>query len=313
MKENTLLIDNQNYLRFKGSDQLSAWKDAIDAVNYPVWITNAFYKDEVGDEEEFVNANGKTKIGRDRDFNLVLTDPHRNGDKNVIACVSDKYGTLHTHEVYKDLKDQLEESGIEHELKSVWVSGNGGVQHLFLQINDVCGMSGTPDNFEMMIRLVTSVDGSNSHTIQMYACNKKDNTTYYGGNWKLKARHTRTLGQRTIAFIPAINSLIKQWNETIIPTFILMFNEKFDRDAAIDLVVNIAEEAGFGKKHSTAIQTLYNKKGACTDETNSLYRINHILNKYVDDEIKKDKVDLKDKFKVNITKQIEKTLNGLRK
>jgi len=313
MTTNTLLLNATATGLVELKNVTNKWDAAKDAVDYPVWITPAFYKDD--DINEFVNANGKTNTGRDKNFCLVVVDKYRDNDKQVIATVSDTYGSLSTKDVYHQLHQELVLSETNHDVTRLFVTSNGGMHQLTIKLNDMISMEGVPDELVMMIRLDTSVDGTKAHSLSMIIHNVKSDTDIhaYGGNYTLSARHTKTIGKRSAYYIPTINSMIENWNDVIMPTMSLMFDCKFNRNVALDLIAGICKDSKIGERHLANITSLYQSGSVKTnDESDSLYRINMTLNQYFDDEMG-DMQDTKQKFKDSATRAIQKQLNKLKK
>ena len=312
-KENTHLLNANESTGMVSIPEFDKWSVVKDAVDYPVWITPAFYKDE--DKDEFVNANGKTNTGRDKNFCLVVVDKYRNNDKQVIATVSDAYGSLSTTDVYDQLQQELYLSETLHEVKSLYVTSNGGMHQLTIKLNDMISMEGIPDDLVMLIRLNTSVDGTTAQSLSMIVHNLTGGTdvNVYGGNYTLSARHTKTIGERSAYYIPTIQSMIDNWNDVVIPAMSLMFDNKFNRNVALDLISDICKDSKIGERHTKNIRNLY-ASGAVTtkDTTDSLYRVNMTLNQYLDNELA-DMQDTKQKFKDSATRAIQKQLNRLKK
>lgn len=288
------------------SNNEEAWVIASDVVTYPVNIVEAFFKQD----DDYITASGKTNTGRDTSFYFVVVDKLRDGTSNPIACVTDKYGTVNTADVYKDLRSQLEQLEEEYELRNLYVSGDGGAQALVVSMKNMMGMEGLPDEVNMNIRLNTSVDGTKSHSISMMVHNKTGNTTsaVYGGDHKLSARHTNTLNARTVDFIPHITTMVENWNDVIIPSMMLMFDSKYDHAFAEELVEQLAEEAGIGKRHRENIRELYKTDQVRTnDKTDSLYRINATIAQYIEEELE-DKRELQDRFRDGLAKAVNKRM-----
>jgi len=311
--ENTILKETHGFVPCYMIDSDEAWEVVKDAVDYPVVITNAYYKDD--DSDEYVNANGKTNTARDKYFNLVVVDQFRNGDRQVISAVSGKYGTIQTRAVYETLHHQLNISEVKHKVCNLFVTGNGGGQQLTIEINDKMNMEGLPDELVMRVRLDTSVDGSKAHTLSMIAHNKSGDISahVYGGDYKLSARHTTTISDRTVNFVPAISDMIEQWDDVIIPTMQLMYDNEFNRNVALDLVAGMAEKAGMGERHIVKLTELYESNAVSTKaEKDSLYRVNAVLNQYVEEELE-GKQELQNRFKDGIAKALSDQIKKLKK
>lgn len=288
------------------SDFANAWDVAIDVVNYPVKIVPSFFKQD----DEFVQAQGMTNTGRPTEFNFVVVDKLRDNNFNPIACVTSRYGTVNTSSVYEDMRSQMDSLDEKYSLDRLYVSGDGGTQSLSIFMNDMVGLSGIPDDVLMEIRLNTSVDGSKAHSMGLYVRNKTGDTSMavYGGAYKLSARHTNTIVERTVDFIPSINSMIENWNENIIPMMMVMFDSKYDREFAEELVDQLSEDAGIGKRHRDNIKALYVSDQVRTnDGSDSLYRVNAAITQYIEDELD-DKRELQDRFLDGLSKAVSKQI-----
>ena len=312
--ENTHLMETDNdFVQFPESG--NRWNIAKDAVDYPVWILPAYYVNPVTETEEFVNANGMTSTGRDTNYCLVVVDKYRNDDRHVIASVSDSYGSLSTADVYEQLQQELVLSEQKHQVNRLYVSQNGGRQQLTIKMLDMMTIDGVPDELSMMIRLDTSVDGSRAHSLSMIVHNTEGDTdiNVYGGNYNLSARHTKTISDRSAYYIPTIKTMIENWNDVVIPTMSLMYDCKFNRNVALDLIAGICTDSKMGERHTAKIRELYMSSNVVTKATDdSLYRINMTINQYVDENLA-DMHNTKQIFKTNVTKSIQKNLNRLKK
>lgn len=298
----------KGFVQFKADD--NRWDVAKDAVDYPVDILPAFFKED----GEFKNAMGLTNTGRDKQYCLVIVDKLRDGNNMPIAAVSGKYGSLPSTEVYAQLQSELSVLEESNEIKSLFVTENGGSQQLTIKMNDMMSMEGVPDALDMMIRLNTSVDGSKSHTLSMVISNRKGGTEIhaYGGDYNLSARHTKTIGTRSAYYIPTIQKMIENWNDIIIPTMSLMYDCKFNRNVALELISGICEDSKMGEAHEQGVRDLYTSISLKTDDdTDSLYRINMAMNQYLDEEMH-DLNRAKIAFKDSVTKSIQKQLNKLK-
>lgn len=313
MNENTRLKESSyGLVHIPNGEVAEQWEAAKDVVDYPVFIVPAFYRDE--DTDEFVNANGETNTGRDKVFNLVVVDKYRDGDKQAIATVTDTYGSVSTADTYEQFHQELLLSETAHKLNSLFVSGNGGMQQLTVELKDMLDISGCPDNLQMRVVLETSVDGSKAHKLSMRVHNKTSKTDMhvYGGDYTLKARHTNTIGERVQQYIPTLNKMIENWNDVIIPTMSLMFDEKFDRDFALDMIDDICKKSSVGERHQTAIRDLYKSGGVKTlDTTDSLYRVNATFNQYFEGALD-EKKELQNKFKDSVAKAVHNTVQKLK-
>jgi hypothetical protein len=280
------------------------WNIVKDAVDYPVEIRPAYW---IEDDGLAHRADGYSETGRENEYNLVVVDRDKTGDKKVIACVNGVYGTLNTVSVYNDLQQQLAEMGIEYDLQSHYVSGNGGSHQLKLIIGGLQSIDGLPDAAQMEVTLETSVDSSKSHGLVARAWDAKNgySVEVYGGHYKLKARHTKTIADRTVDFIPFLRNMITNWNEVIIPTMILMYDHKFDRTMAVQLIEDIAKEAGLAEKHTQNIKSLYQADMIKTEAVgDSMYKVNAAFGQYISQELEENSRALSDKTREKIASSI---------
>jgi len=291
------------------------WAAVKDAVDYPVWVLPAFYVDPTQTIKSFINASGLTNTGREKQYCLVVVDKLRDGNQEVIATVTDTYGSLASKDVYEQLHQELVVIEQSHDVKRLYVSANGGVQQLTIKLNNMMSMNGIPDELSMMIRLNTSVDGPNAQPLSLLVHNKTGDTDIhtYGGDYTLSARHTKTIGERSAYYIPTIQKMIENWNEVVVPTMSLMYDCKFNRNVALELISGICSDSKMGERHTKNVTELYTSIGLNTNASDdSLYRINIAMNQYIDENLA-DMHDTKQKFKDSATKSIQKHLNKLKK
>lgn len=280
------------------------WSCVMDACDYPVHMVNAFYKKD----GEFLNANGETNTGRDKHFNLVVVDRLRNGDEKVISAVTGKYGTVATVDVYADLRRQLEGIDEDYKLNSLYVAGDGGRQRLTFEFPKMNGVNNIPDELSLRIDLNTSVDGTKAHSLTMNGYYKEGGIQFRvdSKDHKLAARHTSTIKERTINFVPHIVTMIAEWNTVIMPMMELMYDKKYDQDAAFLMIEELAKKSGIGEGHAEGIRKLYESGEIRTnDKSHSLYRINATMNQYIDD-VLEGKTELQERFKDKLSKEITK-------
>lgn len=232
----------------------SAWESAIDVVNYPVDIRPLFFKpsDQCATEDgpEFVEAIGDTKTGRDSQFFGVVVDRDRVCDEQVIAVVTGTYGCLNTAGVYQDLKRELEDAGINATPRQVYVSGNGGRAILSVEVGGREVEAGSTQ-FKMNVNLDTSVDGTRKHCLRLTVVDG-DGVEIVGlgeQSFSVGTKHTKTIGERHVAFQTVIVKLINEWEQTIAPMISLMNDCVFDRSMAIDIFNEIMQNAEIPERH----------------------------------------------------------------
>jgi len=309
---NSALQDASNGLVWL-DDTKDKWGLVKDAVDYPVHVLPAFYPHPI--KEEYTLATGITNTGRPKQFCVVAVDLYRTNDYQIISTVSDSYGSLKTSDVYEQLQQELACSEQKHTVQRLYVSANGGTQQLTFKMNEMISMDGIPDDLEMLFRLNTSLDGSKSQSLSMIVHNKEGNTDIhtYGGDYTLSARHTKTIGKRSAYYIPTINKMIENWNDIIIPTMSLMFDCKFNRNMALQLISDICEESKMGEAHMKNVKELYTSIQLKTEaRDDSLYRVNMAVNQYLDENMQ-EMTAAKQRFKDRSVKSIQRHLNRLKK
>lgn len=312
-KRNTHLwdADSNGFIEFGAVNR--RWAIAKDVVDYPVFILPAYYIDPK--TKKYVNANGHTITGRNKEYCLVVVDKYRTNDRQVIATVSSTYGSLATTDVYDQLQQELVLAEQKHQVERLYVSANGGTHQLTVRMLGMITMAGIPDKLNMMIRLNTSVDGTRAHSLSMIINNKTGDTDIhaYGGNYNLSARHTKTIGERSAYYIPTIQAMVDNWNEVIIPSMSMMFDCKFKRNVALELVSSICKESNMGERHAKNIRELYASKDVKTKgKKDTLYRVSMAVNQYIDENLA-DMHETKQKFKDATTASIQKNLKRLMK
>lgn len=313
--ENTLLLNAANgRIKFDGIQSVNKqWAMARDAVTYPVEIVNAYYKRPVSknsDKTMFVNANGTTNTGRDKHFNLVVVDKYRQGIEAMecIGVVTGLYSTIDTERVYADLEDQLKELGIKHHIRELYVSGTGGTQRLLLEMDEMRALGEIPDDLVMQLRINTSVDGTAIHSVSLHMHNQTGNNSIalYGSDYRLNARHTTTIHERSVDFTPQINKIIANWNETIVPLMKLMYEDRFNKRAALSMVDAMAKESGLGERHREKVVKLYESDEVRSNVTEDcLYRVALTLNQYVEEELA-NRPELQERLKKGLAKSLKK-------
>lgn len=263
-------------------DTADAWDYAINAVSYPVFIKELFFKHTDDDGEEFTeNAEGMTNTGRETKFFGVVVDRNNDGRLSTISTVTDTYDTIPVPQVYNDLKNDLVALNIEHYPERVYVSGNGGMQELRVKIPG-CEWVNSEKQITLALRVNTSIDGKTKHQVSLCAVDQDgvelsgiDNVSF-----NLAGRHTKTIRERHIAFTSVLNNIVESWNTVIVPSMVLMSDSKFDRQFAVELIKNICEESGIPERHADKATTYFESKvsGEC-----SLFDVYHGLNAYLEE------------------------------
>lgn len=300
----TALTFSQQIVKLTGLND--AWEHAIGLVDYPVYLKPLHYFH--GNVEQ--HAEGTTNTGRDTMFFGVVVDRHKDDNLSMIAAVTDTYGTIPAADTYRMLRDDLEEMSVDATPDVLYVSGNGGRQVLWVDVHGQLAPD-LQDEIGMQVKLLTSLDGSKKHTLQLVAYNKTDNSELVGittESFNLSTRHTRTIQDRHIAFQSTVSNLIGQWNDLIMPTMALMGDAKFNRSDALELLANITEDAKLAEKHIKASKNFYQNRMLDQNE-DSIYSVVSGLSSYIQDNIASDKPEHAEKVRDAINKVAHKHIN----
>ena len=285
----------------------TAWEWTIDMVDYPVKIVPAFFGTEDGDGYKI--ARGMTNTGRETQYQFVLCDKYRTGEMLPISSVSDTYGTMSTKTAYDDLRKQLDASGVEYKIEELYVSGNGGSQVLSIRFPKRRDFKGNEDALSLILRFDSSYDGSRSHSLNLVAYFVKDDAILdFGGKVeKLKARHTTTITDRTINFIPSIAKLLEEWDKTIIPFVMFMQDSEFDMSQVREIIEKLCEDAGIGERHTTKIVgSIENKR--VTEKKMSFFDCTLAIGAYLNQNMEH-KPEQQERFVKNLGKSMRKNAN----
>lgn len=297
----TALTFSQQIVKLTGLND--AWERAIGLVDYPVYLKPLHYFH--GNVEQ--HAEGTTNTGRDTMFFGVVVDRHKDDNLSMIAAVTDTYGTIPAADTYRMLRDDLEEMSVDATPDVLYVSGNGGRQVLWVDVHGQLAPD-LQDEIGMQVKLLTSLDGSKKHALQLVAYNKTDNSELVGittESFNLSTRHTRTIQDRHIAFQSTVSNLIGQWNDLIMPTMALMGDAKFNRSDALELLANITEDAKLAEKHIKASKNFYQNRMLDQNE-DSIYSVVSGLSSYIQDNIASDKPEHAEKVRDAINKVAHK-------
>jgi len=282
-RKNKELIDNPSgVIRLNGLSRKDAWEKAIDVVNYPVHLVEAYYILN----DEFVKADGHTNTGRDTAINLVVVDRLRTGDYSAIASVTDRYGSMPTPSVYADLQQFLEDDITGYKLREVYVTGDGGAQQLVIECKSNALVD--EDDLRLMLTVNTSSDGTTTHQITMTVWHKdgKFRIPVPAITKKLAAKHTSTLHRRSINFSPSVSAMLRAWNEEIIPMMEFFADFQLDKELAHEELDRVAKEAGIGKRHRTELVDLYKEGKVSTKSDNTVYSIYSAVSEFTESEAK---------------------------
>lgn len=307
MSKNPIASVPTGVIKLIKEDAETAWKTAIDVVDYPVFITPLYIDDPFGGEhDEKIPATGDTNTGRSTEFYGVVVDRDRIGVPNTIACVTGVYGTIPTSGIYRDFRDDLRSIG--HKIESVYVTGNGGAQRCRVLITEAKGLPN--QDIEMALTLRTSVDGTTKHSILLSAYDKKSGVELLGIGGRsmgVSARHTQSIGERHVAFSSILSSMITEWNSTIIPMLEIMGEKEFSSDFAVNLVESIMEDADFPKRHVEGAVASY-----LNTDNDSLFGVVKHISCYCDEEFSNKQERLMF-FRDKLNKPIKKAFESLTK
>ncbi|MDA3807001.1 MAG: hypothetical protein PF440_03720 [Thiomicrorhabdus sp.] len=256
-KNNTIRLDTYND---------SAWDMAINVVTYPVKILPLFIQPETN--QDFLRAEGTTNTNRHTEFYGIVVDRARTEDLQTIATVTGMYSTLSTSEVYLDLKRDLEKANVKSSPISVYVSGSGGSHILSISLDDlVSPVLSDGSTFKMSLTLNTSIDGSKKHTISIAPVDDSGRILFgIDSTLSFSAKHTRTIGERSVAFSTVINKLLAEWNDVIAPMIVMLDGQKYSSSMAMSLLEEIMTEADMPVKHikgvTEAVDSIYTHRSA---------------------------------------------------
>lgn len=231
------------------------WEAAIDAVNYPVAVTPAFFVQN----DEYIRAEGPTNTGRDSEINLVVVDRLREGTFSAISARTGRYRVIRAADSYADLRAHMDaKKGVKgYKLREVYVSGDGGRQALTIDAGNECVIGGEP--VTLLVTFRTSYDGSTEHELTLEAWHKKGKfrLPVPAVTRKLSARHTTNADDRVIDFAPKLASMIEEWGETIVPMLHVFADDQMDVKLAESELDRVASEAGIGKRHRARLVAEY--------------------------------------------------------
>lgn len=289
----------------------NAWEQAIDAVTYPVYIRPLYFTHpESADPEnpDMERAEGTTNTGRDCQYFAIVVDRNRTGTLSTISTVTGLYDTLPVADVYSALQSDLEKANIKASPIEVYVSGDGGRQALDVGIEGLDFVDSNRKNkFEMHLVLSTSVNGSKQHCVRVAVVNAETGVEVIGVTGdisiNLSARHTKTIKERHAAFSTILDTLLKEWNSTIIPSMMMFCDCTFDREFAVNILTEIMDDSDIPEKHRERALDWYAK----TETDHSLYSVMHGLSGYLQNELE-NKQERLEMFREKITKKSNKVL-----
>lgn len=284
-----------------GVDSSAKWDFVIDCVTYPVHIKPLHF----WHEEEEHNAAGVTNTGRDSEFYGIVVDRNRNGKLSTISTVTGLYDTIAASEVYTALRNDLNSGGIENTPQTVYVSGNGGKHQLLVKLDGLEWVS-SENKVSMNLLVVTSVDSSTKHTVRLAAMDENGAEIMGVGNatFNLSARHTKSIRERHAAFSVVIDNLVQQWNDTIIPTMMLMNDCTFSKGLAVDILGELMEDANIPETHQTKAMLHYEALQAGKSESN-LLGVCTALSSYLSEELA-NKPERLNEFKERLLKKSDR-------
>lgn len=232
------------------------WQRAVDMVDYPVYLKPLMFSHQHdGMADTIVDAVGQTNTGRETRFYGVVVDKCRDGNLSTISTVTDNYATIPAAEVYRSLQEDLSRLTMEHQQaipRSLYVSGDGGSHSLTVAIPGFTWVTMEAEEIVMNVRLGTSVDGSARHSISLVPTIKETGVEVLGiqgRNMSLSTRHTKTIRERHVAFSHIIMQMMKDWDDLIVPSMVLLNDCKFDFRGAMDILESLLKEAELPAKH----------------------------------------------------------------
>lgn len=258
------------------------WGKSMQLVDFPVMIKPLYFEHQ----EAMQPAVGTTNTERDTEYLGVVVDRQKDGSADIIATVTDTYGTIPPAQVYEMLMLDLSEMGVVGKPSMLYVSGNGGRQVLTVDIEGQLSPN-CKDEIGMQVKLFTSLDGSKRHQLQLVAFDKTNNVEFVGigtESFNLSTRHTKSIGERHIPFAQTLNNVIQSWNETLMPFMGLMGDAVFDRATAVALLTTLTEDAKLATTHIKSAENAYLSKMMDEGGEHSIYTVMSSLSKYVQDQ-----------------------------
>lgn len=264
------------------SSLLGNWDVAVDAVDYPVYLKPLFFHH---DNEE-VQAAGTTNTGRDCEFYGVVVDPEKDGSLHTISTVTGLYETLPVREVYEALRSDLEKANIAATPTRLYISGDGGSQLLEVKLDGLDWVD-AGQHVDMFLKLSTSVDGKRRHAVSVAAVDAKTGSEIIVGeetSVNLSARHTKTIKERHAAFSTIIDGMVSNWNDTIIPTLVMLNDCTFSRSMAMEILTTLLEESGVPERHQNRALGYY-ETATLKDTDHSMLKVLRGVSEYLDDSL----------------------------
>jgi hypothetical protein len=281
------------------------WETAIEAVDYPVYVVPAFFQME--NEEEYREAKGITREGRDTDYHFVVTDPRNNGVLNPVASVTGNYTPISTKETYIQVRDSLKEIGETSYPNFLFISSDGAIQVLSVILNErKVSVDDTEPEISLKIDVMTGYDGTTKHRMKMSAFNSDGLDIPLFGDFNLARKHTKNIGQDVFAYTSAIMDIINHWDEAVNTLKILM-NSEFNKEEFIDFVKAFASDSGMSEKHIDRIVT---RVSSGEIQSHNAFSGVKEVSKYVSFNLD-DKPQLQERIKEKMTKAMEKAYNKL--
>ena len=293
------------------SINVSTWQEAVEFVDYPVYIRPLFFILE----NDSVNrpAVGITNTGRDTEFFGVVVDRNKTGHLSTIATVTGVYGTILPVVLYREFEKEMIENGLPDGIsiqpKRVYVAGNGGMQQLTLGVEGIDSF----DDISMEIKLISSLDGTKKHHMRLSVYDNSKDCEVLGidsQEFELSARHTKSIGDRHFAYQLTLLKLIEEWNKSIMPYLRMFYDTLFERDVAVTLLKDIVTASNIPERH--AMRIIHNYES--DDGKHSPYSVLVGISSYLETNLK-ERPERLESFKKAINKKsakiIEKTLASL--
>ena len=279
------------------------WEVAINAVDYPVYVVPAFF--QMDNEEEYREAKGVTKEGRDTDYHFVVTDPMNNGNLNPVAAVTGSYTPISTKESYEEVMQSLQEIKEESYPSFLFISSDGAIQVLSVLLTDRKTSVGE-EEINLKIDLVTGYDGTTKHRMKMSAFNKDGLDVPMFGDFNLARKHTKNIGQDVFVYTSAITDIINHWDEALTSLKIMM-ESVFTKEDFIEFVKGFASDSGVSDRH---VDRIVNRIAAGEIEGHTAFNGVKEVSRYVSFDLD-DKPQLQERIKEKMSKAMEKAYNKL--
>lgn len=227
-----------------------SWDQALDHVDMPIQQVAGQLQllSDGKPHGEHLNADYVTDSGREGMYFFMVVDRWKTGDWKVLSPTSDYYAALPVPAIYENLRDSLEATGAAYELRQCYNSYTGGSQTLSLEVTGLEGVGAqTTSGMTMQIVLETSLDRSKRHTLNVFPRTPEGQVIFFKdrkSNYGLSVRHTESAREKAVDFNSAIGTMVKHWNEDLVPVINFLSEGQLDDKMINSLLANIIDDSG---------------------------------------------------------------------